>query len=142
VAGISLFAGFYFRSWMIAAALPLSIMAISDCWIGGYAPQMMALVYAMLALPVACRGWLRRLWNAPRYTTRKPLTGLLGCSFLASCTFSWSGLVECYVSALPFFRYTLAGDLFYSLVLFGGYNLAWSAGFVSQPVPAYSSRTA
>lgn len=29
------------------------------------------------------------------------------------------GLVECYVAAVPFFRNTLAGDLFFSAVLFG-----------------------
>ncbi len=29
------------------------------------------------------------------------------------------GLVDCYVAAVPFFRNTLAGDLFFSAVLFG-----------------------
>ena len=30
-------------------------------------------------------------------------------------------LVACYVNAIPFFRNTLAGDLFYTGVLFGAY---------------------
>jgi hypothetical protein len=37
---------------------------------------------------------------------------------------TWQGLVKCFTMALPFFGGTLAGDLFYSLVLFGGYALA------------------
>jgi hypothetical protein len=35
-----------------------------------------------------------------------------------------SGLSECYVAALPFFRNTLAGDLLYSGLLFGGLAMA------------------
>jgi hypothetical protein len=35
-----------------------------------------------------------------------------------------AGLVSCYVAALPFFGPTVAGDLFYSAVLFGGF--AWA----------------
>jgi hypothetical protein len=30
------------------------------------------------------------------------------------------GLLECYVAALPFLKYTIAGDLFWSIALFGG----------------------
>ena len=35
-----------------------------------------------------------------------------------------AGLVECYVAAIPFFGNTLAGDLFYSTVLFGSLAIA------------------
>lgn len=34
------------------------------------------------------------------------------------------GLIECYVTAIPFFWNTLAGDLVYCAALFGGYELA------------------
>jgi hypothetical protein len=34
-----------------------------------------------------------------------------------------AGLLACYVAALPFFGYTVLGDLFYSAVLFGAYAL-------------------
>ncbi len=36
---------------------------------------------------------------------------------------TWSGLVECYVAALPFFGRTVLADLFYSGVLFSAYAL-------------------
>jgi hypothetical protein len=33
-----------------------------------------------------------------------------------------SGLVECYVAAIPFFGNQIAGDLFFSGILFGAYE--------------------
>ena len=35
-----------------------------------------------------------------------------------------AGLAGCYVAAIPFFRNTLAGNVVYTLVLFGGFALA------------------
>ncbi len=35
-----------------------------------------------------------------------------------------SGLVTCYVVAIPFFRNTLAGDFAFTALLFGGFALA------------------
>jgi hypothetical protein len=34
------------------------------------------------------------------------------------------GLVACYVAAIPFFQNTVAGDLFYAALLFGGFRIA------------------
>jgi len=36
---------------------------------------------------------------------------------------SFAGLAACYVAAIPFFQNTVAGDLFYSALLFGGFAL-------------------
>jgi hypothetical protein len=144
VSAIALFAGFFFRSWLVAAAAPLAAMAASDVWIGGYDPVMMGVVYLMLALPVAARGFLRT------NRERGPLAGataLCGCTLAASLLFflvtnlawwltsdmyekSLAGLVRNYAQALPFFRYTLAGDVFFGCLLFGSHKLAlvvWGA---------------
>jgi prepilin signal peptidase PulO-like enzyme (type II secretory pathway) len=47
-----------------------------------------------------------------------------GCWWLFS-TYpkSWSGLLECYIAAIPYFRGTLGGDLIGSAILFGGDQL-------------------
>jgi len=37
---------------------------------------------------------------------------------------TFSGLMTCYVAGIPFFWNTLAGDLFYSAILFGVFELA------------------
>ncbi|MEO0331840.1 MAG: DUF6580 family putative transport protein, partial [Bacteroidota bacterium] len=39
-------------------------------------------------------------------------------------TRDWSGLVSCYILALPFLKNMLLSNLLYSLFLFGGYELA------------------
>lgn len=46
------------------------------------------------------------------------------------------GLLQCYINALPFFRATLLGDLFYSGALFGSYAivLAWATQLRSNYV--------
>ena len=158
VAALALFAGYFFRSWLLALCLPLSIMAISDLSIGGYDWRMMALVYGMLALPVAFRSLLRRHLNLDQGGLRSAslaVTGLIGCSLASSVLFflttnfgSWlwfnmyehsvAGLIQCYVMAIPFFRYTLCGDLFFAVVLFSGYAVAAQVRLAAQArrVPA------
>lgn len=144
VAGLALFAGYFFRSWLLALCLPLSVMAISDLSIGGYDWRMMAVVYGMLAVPVAFRTVLRRHLSVDQGGLKSAtlaVTGLVGCSLGASVLFflttnfgswlwfnmyehTWAGLVQCYAMAIPFFRYTLCGDLFFAVALFGGYAVA------------------
>ena len=49
---------------------------------------------------------------------------------------SMSGLVRCYVLALPFFRAMLLGDLIYVPLLFGAFALAERAVPVLAPAQA------
>ena len=102
------------------------------------------LVYGMLAFPVLLRAPMRRMFRFDHpglAGTAAPLAGLVGCSLLSSVLFfvvtnfgSWlwfgsyaptlSGLGHCYLAAVPFFRHTVAGDLAFSIVLFGSYATA------------------
>ena len=152
VAAMALFAGYYFRSAALAVCVPLGVMLISDLQIGGHDLRMMAVIYAALAAPVALRGVLRRhlqLQKGPMADACRSLLGLVTCSLGASCLFflvtnfgSWlwfgsydhsvSGLLNCYTLALPFFRYTLTGDLLFSVVLFGSYALVTQLGWAGQ----------
>ena len=43
-----------------------------------------------------------------------------------------SGLFSCYLFAIPFFQSTLAGDLIYSFILFGGFELLRKQSFSSS----------
>jgi len=158
VAAISLFAGYYFRSMRVAVVAPLAIMLLTDLVIGMYSLPLMIAVYAMLVLPVAARSLVRRTFrlDAPNLPAALgSFAGLVGSSLAASVAFflvtnfmCWwdghgyspnvAGLVHCYAQALPFFQNTLLGDLFFSLVLFGGYGawLRWGATGPLKPVPA------
>ena len=150
VAALALFAGYYFRSWVMAMCVPLGVMVLSDAFLGGYDWRMMAVVYGMLAAPVALRSPLRRYLDLNRGGFAHAIaavSGLVACSLGASLAFffvtnfaTWlwtdmyshsvAGLMACYTQALPFFRYTLAGDLSFAVVLFGTYGLASQWGIV------------
>jgi hypothetical protein len=133
IAAAALFAGYFFRHRVASLAVPLAALSISDLAIGGYDWRIMCVVYAALAWPVALRPFVRTL------SVRR----VLGCSlvssavfFLASNAAVWAfspmypatlaGLAGCYIAALPFLAYTVAGDLFWCGVFFGGYALCGS----------------
>lgn len=162
IAAIALFSGYFFRSPAAALAAPLTAMLASDVVIGGYQWQMMIVVYAMLALPVAFRLPLRRWLRVEKQqSTRNTLTacaGLLGCSLLSSLlfflatNFAWwpwndlyehniAGLLRSYANGLPFFRHTLAGDALFAVALFGGYALAINLGWVHAHRAALEPRS-
>lgn len=151
VAAIALFAGYAFRSRWLAVAAPLCIMAASDWVIGGYDWFMMAVVYGMLTAPVFARGLLRRhcrlddpSWTAGLRSLLMLVASALGGSvmfflttnlavFLRWYERSWQGLAECYLLALPFFRFTLAGDATFAVVLFSAYALATRLSAEREP---------
>jgi hypothetical protein len=155
IAAMALFAGYYFRSAKVAVLVPLLAMSLSDLVIGSYDWQVMAVVYAALALPVAFRGLLRKHLAIERGSARSAtigLSGLVTCSlasslffFLATNFACWffgnmyerngQGLILCYLQGIPFFRFTLAGDLFFGALLFGSYAAALNFGWAKCVKP-------
>jgi hypothetical protein len=124
VGGMSLYAGARLRGWQ-AFALPLLLMAATDPLRGGYS---IATPFVYLSFMI-CVAIGRRL-----QATESPARIGAAC-FVCSAQFylisnfgTWlgnlyphtlSGLALCYTQAIPFFGRTLAGDLFYTAVLFG-----------------------
>lgn len=125
VGALGLFAGSYCNP-KIAWAVPLIALAIGDLIGGGYNPVVFICVYAgFLGGPLLGRLLLARHRSVPR---------LIGATFGAAVIFfivsnfgNWlafypptlSGLIECYINGLPYFRTTLIGDLAYVGMLFG-----------------------
>lgn len=155
VAAIALFAGYFFRSRGVALAIPISIMLVSDSFLGFYDFKMMLVVYGALAAPALVRNYLKR-WMSLKDHPVVASAGLLTCSLGASLFFfvvtnfgSWiffrtyehtlSGLLACFTRAIPFFRYTLSGDLLFAFVLFGGYAVALYAVRSKQRDVAHAS---
>jgi len=134
VAAVALFAGFYFGGRLVAIAVPVIAMLIADAFLGTYDWRQMVIVYACLAMPVLFRSWL----GAPgRVRFGRAMAASLVCSaafflftnlavwaFGTIYTHDFAGLGRCFSLALPFFRFTLAGDLCFAVLLFGGYALA------------------
>ena len=129
IAAMALFGGVYLNRGY-AVAVPIVALLISDIVIGFYSPTVMASVYGSFVLTGLIGLWLRK-----RKSPRSVVLAALGSSvlfFLVTNFAVWlggwyprnlSGLVECYTLALPFFRNTILGDLFYTGVFFGGYEL-------------------
>jgi hypothetical protein len=131
LAAVALFAAARFRSRLAAALVPLCAMALSDLIIGGYEWKVMIVVYAALLFPVLLRPLLRGSYKPARLLLAASLSTLvffLTTNFAVWCFGGWyssglSGLSACYIAALPFLKYNLLGDLFWSVTLFAGYEL-------------------
>ncbi len=137
-AAAAVFAGFYFSRAAIAVLVPLAILGISDLVLPAYnnLPVMVA-TYSVMTVPV----WLgRRLRDRPSgwvpVVTRWAACGLVPATlfFLVSNFAVWgfqsdyekslAGLIRCYWAAVPFYRWMLAGDVFYLVTLFSCWRLA------------------
>ena len=129
VAAIALFAGVYLDR-RFASAVAIVALLISDYFLGFYSE--IYWVYGSFVLIGLIGLWLR--------SHKKPMV-VLGGTLASSILFfvvtnfgvwvkpgsmyasNWSGLIECYVAAIPFFRNTLAGDVIFVSAMFGLYEL-------------------
>lgn len=150
LAAAALFAGRYFERLGVAVAVPLAALLISDLAAPTHISfAVMLTVYAAMAAPAFLGRLLRRLPASGSARVVRWAVCLLGPSALFYLTTNlavWlfqsdyprtaAGLVDCYVAAAPFYRNMLAGDLFYSAVLFGAAGLAgvrWPS--IQRPSP-------
>lgn len=133
IGAIALFAGVYLsKRW--ALALPLAAMFFSDLFIGFYQSVLMIAVYGSFLLTVLLGFWLKKYKTWYCIGGGAILSALL--FFLITNFAVWafspwyaktlSGLWQCYLMAIPFFRNTLVGNLFYTLVFFGAYSFVES----------------
>jgi hypothetical protein len=151
---MALFAAAHFRSRLFALAAPLVALFVSDLGIevlhryglmrswGLYAG--MWVNYAALAL-VTCLGFL--------FIDRRSVVKVAGTTLLGSLTFFWvtnfvawavwdlypktaAGLLACYVAGIPFFGWTLLGDVCYVTLFFGAFALAERRLPALAPKPA------
>lgn len=127
ITAIALFGGRYFsKKW--SYIIPLSVMIISDYFLG-FSP-VTPFVYAGLIVAVILGIGLKKNSNWKNIILAALFSSVaffiisnLGVWIGGWYTYTWSGLVHCFVMAIPFFRYSLAGDLFYTTVMFGAYEL-------------------
>ncbi|HLC63875.1 MAG TPA: DUF6580 family putative transport protein [Patescibacteria group bacterium] len=130
VFAIALFAGAYLpKKWSII--LPLLLMLFTDLFLGFYELGVMVTVYGSIALTGALGLALRK-----RKSLITVASAALGVSlfFFLTTNFAvwafspwyastWEGLLLSYTLAVPFFRNTLLGNVFFVGILFGSYEL-------------------
>lgn len=127
---MALFSGAYLGRRGIAFLAPLGALLLSDAILGFYAG--MQFQYLSVAL-IVLLSWL----TLSRVTVLPVGAAAIASSvlfFIVSNFGTWlvsgmyshdvGGLAACYAAAIPFFQNTLAGDLFYATLLFGGFALA------------------
>jgi hypothetical protein len=130
IGAMALFSGAYLGRRALAFVAPLGALLLSDAVLGFYSG--MWVTYLAVAL-VALLGSLALQRRSP---VKIGLTAIAGSVlfFVVSNFGVWAlsgmyphttaGLAACYVAAIPFFQNTLAGDLFYATLLFGGFQIA------------------
>lgn len=133
IGALALFAGLYLANksrW--ALLLPLGAMFLTDLAIGFYDAKLMLVVYGSF-LFYGIFGYFIKDQKSLGTVTLATLAGSFLFYFttnFAVWAFSpWyppdlSGLMLSYFMALPFLKYTLLGDLFFTGVFVGGYELA------------------
>jgi hypothetical protein len=131
VGAMAIFGGVYYHKKWLAFAAPLVALFISDMLLpyGLYSGIMW--VYGAFLFSVLVGFSIKSNAN--------PVSVLLGCLFGSAAFFIitnfgvWyagglypptaQGLSACYVAAIPFFKNSLLGDICYTAILFGGYEL-------------------
>lgn len=141
VEAIALFGGAYFADRRLAFIVPLGAMLIADvaiaatlspAWLGDWLGTLPA-VYGCIALTTWGGRYLARQISALRVTSYSFASAVL--FFIVTNFATWlsaragvgeactQSLTACYVAGIPFFQGTLVGTLFWSAVLFGGFEL-------------------
>jgi hypothetical protein len=126
IAAMALFGGVYLNN-KYSLVIPLVALLIGDIFIGFYNPVIMISVYGSFLLIGLLGLYLKK---------HKSASNVIGASLLSSILFfiitnftmwaiphslyphNFSGLLNCYTLALPFFKNTIYGDLFYTVTMF------------------------
>ena len=130
IGAMALFSGAYLGRRWLAFAAPLGALVLSDLVLGFFY-RGQATVYASVALIVMIGIVALQRRSAIRVGLAALASSIL--FFLITNFGMWlfsgfyprtlPGLEACYIAAIPFFQNTVAGDLFYATLLFGGFAL-------------------
>ncbi|EMI21011.1 putative membrane protein [Rhodopirellula maiorica SM1] len=141
VAALGLFAGSY-MSGRRAYLVPIGVMGLSDVvghmlgipGLGFYNLAAMSMVYLGMAASVPIGRKLRnasgtsRLWKIPAASLAASTVFFVVSNF-GTILAGWypmsvAGFTACYINAIPFYGFTVAGDLCFSVVIFAAYELS------------------
>lgn len=142
VLAVALFAGAYFDG-ALATVTAIGSLAIGDAIIGYYQPGLMGFDYGAIIL-VMVVGMALTMNGKKRIGGKRIIPASLAGSLAGSILFfaisnfgvwatsgwyppTWSGLVACYIGAIPFFTNTLLSTAAFSFILFASYEVALKA---------------
>ena len=129
IAAMGLFGGAYFGKRSLAFVAPLVALLLSDLVLGFY-PEVIFVYLSVAAIVL-----IGRTLSERRTVLSVGIAAIASSLLFFSMTNfgvwlvmdyyskDFGGLLACYVAAIPFFQNTVAGDLFYTGLLFGGFAL-------------------
>lgn len=138
LAAVTVLGGYYFRQLLPAVLLPISILTVSNLVLPAYPHWQVHLsVYVMMLVPLVlgraargAQGWQQAkhfaLCGFVPATLFFAVTNFAVWAFTPYYAKTLAGLASCYWMALPFYRWMLAGDLFFLTVLVSCLALARS----------------
>lgn len=136
IGAMALFGGAMLSQWRLAIAVPLVAMLISDLlmaslWYGTAVFWGMPFVYAGFII-YAGLGRLVRTRQTPLRIGAAALAGSVAFFIITNFgswlrglwyPMTWEGLLACYAAGIPFYRNTVAADVLFTVMLFGGFAL-------------------
>lgn len=139
IGAMALFAGAYIGNRFLSFIIPTVAMIISDALMGfsGWAyPEQTITVYITFLLITLLGSGMRNnkgILRVGLFSISASLLFFVVTNFMvwiggfyhspALYTLDLAGLVQCYVAGIPFLSPTLASDLMYNSILFGGFYL-------------------
>lgn len=130
IGALALFAGFYLpKKW--ALIIPVLAMLVSDFFLGFYEPVVMVSVYFSFILTAFLASYLPKKQSWGKIAGLSVVSAILFfvlTNFAVWAFTPWyaknlSGFNQCFLLALPFFKNTLLGNLFYTAGFFGLYEI-------------------
>jgi hypothetical protein len=132
IGAMALFSGALLRDRRLAYVFPLAGLFAGDLFVGLYKVTVMLLVYASFLFSVLIGRFLQGRRTIPRIAGAT-LLGSMQFFLITNFAMWWlldsyprtlPGLAACYLTGLPLFWNTLAGDAFYAALFFGAFALA------------------
>ena len=135
VGAVALFAGNYIKNIQLRYSIPIIAMLISDLLLNFSgtdlaSPLVQISVYGSFALTVLIGTIdikkLSKLLSIPIASVFAALVFFIITNFAVWLNgwygYTFEGLLTCYAAAIPYFGYTILGNLTYSAILFGSYE--------------------
>jgi len=154
LAAVTVLGGYYFRQLLPAVLLPVGILTVSNLLLPTYPHwQVQLSVYAMMLVPLAlgrfargARGWQQAgqfaLCGFVPATLFFVVTNFAVWASTPYYEKTLAGLASCYWMAVPFYRWMLAGDLFFLTALVGCLVMARSLSSTTAATTTEANRLA
>ncbi len=122
IVGLSLFAGSISNKfgWIV----PVSILAISNCWLGHYGVTLSLVIYGSFMIPAFLGRFAKTTFHAIGLSSLSAVSFFVVSNFVVWINsgmyeYSLQGMMTCYTLAIPFFQNSLASAVASSGVVFG-----------------------